>query len=77
MLMVLIPYWTVVVFVTLCVVLSRQRIRQLADSLVVIPEDSPSREVSPDETLKSRPEGILKLGGGNGNGVSLYRTLPT
>ena len=69
MLMVLIPYWTVVVFVTLRVVLSRQRIRQLADSLVVIPEDRPSREVSPDETLKSRPEGILKLGGGNGNGV--------
>lgn len=69
LLLVLIPYWLVVVSVTLRVVLSKQRIRQLADSLLIIPEGRSSQEISSAAKLESRPVGILKLGGGNGNGA--------
>jgi two-component system LytT family response regulator len=76
LLMVLIPYWTLVMFVTLKVALSRQRIQQVVDALVV-PDALPrirsawketSNEASSAAESKKRPLGILRLTSGNGNG---------
>ncbi len=66
LLMVLLPYWIAVVFVTLQVVLSKQRIRQLADSLTVIPDGQPTTETPSLDQPNSQPAGLLNWGGANG-----------
>lgn len=69
LLMVLIPYWCAVVFLTLRVALSKQRIQKLSDSLMVIPADGTTRGISsPDEPV-NMPTGILQMSGDNGNGA--------
>lgn len=69
MLMILIPYWLVVVYMTLRVVLSKQRIQRLADSLVVPAEKRPTEEMPSDAEEKVSPVGLLRLDGSNGIGA--------
>jgi DNA-binding LytR/AlgR family response regulator len=66
LLMILIPYWLVVVFVTLRVVLSRQRIQRLADSIVVSPGHRSAETVSATVEGKGRASGMLRLNGDSG-----------
>jgi hypothetical protein len=69
LLIILMPYWCAVMFLTMQVARSKQRIRQLADSLTVIPEGDPSEGIPSATALESVPAGLLKLGNGNGNGA--------
>lgn len=70
LLLILIPYWFVVVFLTLRIALSKQRIQQLADSLMVIPENHPFERMPGTPKTKRIPVGILKLDGDN-NAIAL------
>ncbi len=69
LLLVLIPYWCLVVVLTLRVALSRQRIQRLSNSLMVIPSDEAARGASPAADNVSLPDGILRMSGHNGNGA--------
>ncbi len=69
LLMILIPYWFVVVFLTLRVAQSRQRIQQVSDSLLVIPADKAAQGVLPAASAVNLPAGILQMSGENGSGA--------
>lgn len=69
LLMVLFPYWCLVVVLSLRVALSRQRIQQLSDSLMVIPADKTAQETTPHAGPACMPAGILQMSGDNGNGA--------
>ena len=67
LLMVLIPYWFVVVLLTLRVALSKQRIQKLSDSLMIIPADQTDQKISPSAAAVNMPAGILRMSGDNGS----------
>ncbi len=66
-LMILIPYWVVVLFLTMRLARSKQRIQQQADALTVTPGDNALKGVSPAAKSENQPTGSLKLGDDNGN----------
>lgn len=70
-LMILIPYWTVVVFLTLQVARSKQRIQQQADAILVLPGKTAGKAGSPAGHAVDMPGGRLRLDGENGNGNSI------
>lgn len=67
LLMILIPYWCAVMFLTMQVARSRQRVLQQANSIMVIPGDNTAEGVSPAAKYRSLPMGNLKMAGDNGN----------
>lgn len=69
LLLVLIPYWCLVVFLTLRVALSRQRIQQISDSLMVVTAGKTAQATTPHAAPASMPDGILQMSGDNGNGA--------
>ena len=69
LLMILIPYWVVVMSLTMRIARSKQRVQQRADSLTVIPEHSTSRGGGPGDRSESFPVGGLKLAESNDKGI--------
>jgi DNA-binding LytR/AlgR family response regulator len=69
LLMVLLPYWLVVVFLTLQVITAKQRVQQLAASLVVSGEDRSGEKETTSSKDKSAPAGILRIDNGKGMGA--------
>jgi len=69
LLSILIPYWCVVMFLTMKVARYKQQIKQQANSLMVIPEGNPSAAVLAATESIGLPIGSLKWSGENGNGT--------
>ena len=69
LLMILIPYWVAVLFVTILIAMSRQRTQQQTDSLLVIPGEKTALKSSLINKYGTAPMGSLELGDDNGNGT--------
>ena len=69
LLMILTPYWVVVMSLTMRIAKSKQRVQQRADSLTAIPEHSTSRRASPGDRSENLPIGGLNLAGINGKRI--------
>ena len=69
LLAILVPYWILVVSLTLRIALSKQRIRKLADTIRVIPADGYIENHPIANRVKRTPVGILSLSGAEGNGA--------
>jgi len=67
LLIILIPYWCVVMFLTMQVARYKQQVKQQANSLMVIPEGNASAGVPPAAESIGLPIGSLKWNGENGN----------
>ena len=66
MLMVLIPYWIIVVVFTLQVALSRQRVQRLSEEMFVQPENRSAESMPAPGPSSGLPGGMLKTGNGSG-----------
>jgi len=69
LLAILLPYWILVVFLTLRIALSKQRIRKLADAIRVLPANDPVQDHPINARAKRMPVGSLSLGETEGNGA--------
>ncbi len=69
-LLILIPYWIVVVFLTLQVALSKQRIQKQADAILVLPGETTGKPGSSAGRAAGLPRGRLRVDGESGNGNS-------
>ena len=75
LLVILIPYWCVVMFLTMKVARYKQQIKQQANSLKVVPEGNTSTAVPPTAEFIGLPIGSLKWSGENGNGTILLADI--
>ena len=69
LLIILIPYWCIVIFFTLQVARYKQQIKQQANSLMIIPECNASAAIPAADESIGLPTGSLKWSGENGNGT--------
>lgn len=69
LLMILLPYWLVVVFLTLQVITAKQRVQQLDASLVVSAEGRACEKKTNAPKGKSAPAGTLRIDNGKGIGA--------